>query len=312
MYSGDKTKKKARPQLILLKVVVFVLLLGFIFWQLYEQDWGKMQVFHLKHPLYLLLSLVLIIANQGCEWFKWMHVAKYLTADRQSVRNAFFAGISAGFLSPNGWGNFIGRMIFFRKRDRMFIILSSFLSNVSQVLPTIFFGALACFYSEKTGIELTVLSLGTGIVILAGFFFGEHLLPKQKTAHRLIRHFHLLQTRLGPLRLPLFLWSHLRFIIFSLQYALLFMAFGYMDLWYLLTQIWLIFLLTSFIPSLWSGKIIIRETAALFVFSGSAIAVPDVILVSLLIWIFNIVFPAFVSSFVWFPVLKKQKTHVVD
>lgn len=312
MYSGDKTKKKARPQLTLLKVIVFVLLLGFIFWQLYQQNWGEMQVLRLKNPVYLFISLLLIVANQGCEWFKWLHIAKHLTADRQSIRNAFFAGISAGFLSPNGWGNFLGRMVFFRKRDRMFIILSSFISNVSQVLPTIFFGAIACFYSEKAGTELSLLSLTAGVVILIGFFFGEYLLPKRKTDNRMIRHFHLLQKRLGSLRLPLFLWSHLRFLIFSLQYALLFMAFGYTDLWYLLTQVWLIFLLTSFIPSLWSGKVIIRETAALFVFSGSAVAVPDIILVSLLIWIFNIVFPAFVSSFVWFPVLKKQKTHVVD
>jgi hypothetical protein len=61
---------------------------------------------------------------------------------------------------------------------------------------------------------------------------------------------------------------------------------------------------------LWSGKVVIRETAAIMVFAGSAVAVPDIVLISLLIWIINLVLPAAISSFVWIPFNKSK--HVVD
>lgn len=313
MHSESKTRKKVRVNGALLKVLLLLTLLGLIFWQLYAEDWSKMQAFHLRQPLYLVLSLLLIVANQGCEWFKWKRISRHLIADPVTVRNAFFGGIGAGFMTPNGWGNFIGRMVFFRKRDRLFIAFSSFVSNVSQVLPTVFFGAVACAWTSRLNAAVAGCVLVTGMIILLVFFFGEHLLPKRGSRYKLIRHFRLLQNRLGALRMPLFLWSNLRFLVFSLQYVLLFMAFGYSDVWFLAVHVWLIFLLTSFVPSLFSGKILIRETAAIFVFTGSVVAIPDVILVSLLIWLFNSVLPAVISSFIWFPVSKpKQQAHVVD
>jgi hypothetical protein len=298
-----------------LKVTAFAAMTGFISWQLCSADWSNMQAFRFQHPLLLILSLLLVIANQGCEWFKWKIIAGRLEnrPGKAALRNAFFSGIAAGFMTPNGWGNFLGRIVYFRRRDRLFIVLSSFVSNVSQVLPTVLFGAVACAFTTKLPFAAGGFVLAAGLAILVMFFFGEHFLPKRRIGWRPIRHFQLVRESLGSLRMPLFLWSNLRFVIFSLQYVLLFMAFGYTDAWFLFTHVWLIFLLTSFVPSLWSGKIVIRETAGIFVFAGSAVAVPDVVLVSLLIWLFNIVLPAAISSFVWLPVSGKQKqAHVVD
>lgn len=311
MHSASKTRKKVRVNGIWLKVVLFICLLGFIFWQLYSEDWSKMHAFDLKSPLYLILAFVLISANQGCEWLKWKRIAQHLLSDKTAIRSAFFAGIGTGFLTPNGWGNFLGRMTYFRKRDRMFIVLSTFVSNVSQVLPTIFYGAIACAFSNKLSLSLAGFVLALGFIILIGYFFGEYLIPKRATRTKTIRHFRILQDRLSSLRIPLFFWSNVRFLVFSLQYVLLFMAFGYTDFWFLLIHVWLIFLLTSFVPSLWSGKIVIRETAAIFVFTDSMVSIPDVVLVSLIIWLFNNVLPALVSSYVWFPISKKR-SHVVD
>ena len=287
-----------------LKVFLLLVLLGFITWQLVAQDWSKMNAFHLKNPIYLIIALVLVVANQGCEWFKWKRVAQSLTSDPKLIRNAFFSGIGTGFMTPNGWGNFMGRMVYFRKRDQLYIIFSSFISNVSQVLPTVFFGAVACLYSDRltAGIGGSVLAIGT--IILLAFFLGEYLIPQRKTRNRNLRKLQWMKRRMRGLRLPLFLWSNLRF---------LFMAFGYTDYWFLAVHVWLIFLLTSFVPSLWSGKLLIRETAAIFAFKGSIVAIPDVVLVSLLIWVFNIILPAIVSSFVWIPISKnKQQSNVAD
>lgn len=313
MQSASKARKNVRLSRTVLKVVALLVLLGFITWQLMAQDWSKMNAFHLKNPVYLICALILVVANQGCEWFKWKRVARSLTSDPKLIRNAFFSGIGTGFVTPNGWGNFMGRMVYFRKRDRLYIVFSSFISNVSQVLPTVFFGAVACLYSDRLNIGIGGSVLLIGTVILLAFFFGEHLIPERKTRNRTLRKLQWMKRRMRGLRLPLFLWSNLRFIIFSAQYVLLFMAFGYTDYWFLTIHVWLIFLLTSFVPSLWSGKLLIRETAAIFAFKGSMVAIPDVVLVSLLIWVLNIILPAIVSSFVWIPVSKnKQQAHVVD
>lgn len=311
MLSNAKTRKKERVGPLWLKVALFAAMTVFIAWQLWSEDWSKMQAFQLEQPAFLVAALLLVVANQGCEWFKWKLVARHLEADKTAVRNAFFSGIAAGFMTPNGWGNFLGRMAYFRRRDRAFIVLSTFVSNVSQVLPTVFFGAIACAFTTKLPLPTAGITLTIGLAILLVFFFGEYLLPK-RLRWRPIRHFRLVQDRLSALRLPLFLWSNARFLVFSLQYVLLFLAFGYSDLWFLFTHVWLIFLLTSFVPSLWSGKIVIRETAGIFVFTGSAVAIPDVVLVSLLIWLFNIVLPAIVSSFAWLPRSNQQPAHVAD
>lgn len=312
MRSELKTRKNVRVIGIVLKVVLFLGLATMLFWQLSRQNWSTIQSMQLKHPFYLVLSLVLVIANQGCEWMKWKRVARNLTQNQKLLRDAFFGGIGAGFLTPNGWGNFLGRMVFFRKRERLYILLSSFLSNVSQVLPTVFFGAIACLYSTRVDAQLGVFFLMTGCVVLLAFFFGEYLIPrKQSRSKRWVRRIHYMKSRLIHLRIPLFLWSVLRFCIFSLQYVLLFMAFGYTDFFFLLNQVWLIFLLTSFVPSLWSGKLLICETAAVYVFTGTMVTIPDAVVVSLLIWLFNVILPAVISAYVWLP-LSKREVHVVD
>ncbi len=294
-----------------MKVLLFVTLLGFIAYRLWNENWSQMNGLHFRNPTYLILAFLLIIANQGCEWFKWKTTAEHLISDTSVLRKSFFSGIGAGFLTPNGWGNFLGRMVYFRKRDRMYIVLASFVSNVSQVLPTLIFGAIACFFIPKIPVSLGYVSIAVSTFILICFFFGEHLLPKRRTRNKFLRHFRLFQEQLGSLRVSLFGWSFIRFQVFSAQYVLLFMAFGYTDIWFLLTSVWMIFLLTSIVPSLWSGKIVIRETAAIFVFTGTMVSIPDAVIVSLLIWVFNNAIPAAVSSIAWLPV-SKPDVHVVD
>ena len=143
------------------------------------------------------------------------------------------------------------------------------------------------------------------MVILAVYFFGDYLLPKKRSRFGFARRLQSIRGRYQNLKWPFLAFSSVRFVVFSLQYALLFMAFGYEDFWFLLTQIWLIYLFTSFVPSLWSGKVLIRETAALFVFAGTLVSVPDVIVSSIIIYLINIALPAFMSSFIWLPKRKK-------
>jgi MFS family permease len=307
MKEESKATKKGRILKITLQLLLLVIVLTVLYFQLQSFRWNEFAKITVSNWWFLILSFVLIPVNQWFEYVKWQKFTNHLVHDRSLVRKAFLAGLASGFLSPNGWGNVFGRMIYFRKRDRMLIVLSTALGNLSQLLPTVFFGAIAFSMSGKYHVSFTILSwiLFAGLVLL--YFFADRLFKNRKWRVKWIRHLLLMLQRFGYLRFELLALSTLRFLVFSAQFVLLFMAFGCNNISELTLFVWLIYAFTSFVPSLWSGKILIRETAALFVLTGSGIEPSVTIVVCLLIWIFNIAMPALFGSFVRIPLKQKLK-----
>jgi len=306
MNPKDKSAKKGTVLKVLLKILVFAALLWFIYWQLGGKNLKALADVRIVNWWALILCVVLLIFNQGIEYLKWRLIATQLISEERTIWLSFLAGISSGFVTPNGWGNFLGRMIHFRKRNRSFVILSSFLSNGSQLMPTVLFGVFACFLSSKLPLWLAVLAAIVGMLIFLAYWFLEYVVPKKHSRKVWLRHLQLTTEKVLRFRMPLFIWSVLRYLVFSFQFALLFVALGYHDYWQLLANVWLIYALTSFIPSLWSGKVLIRETAALFVFAGTAVLPSHVVAASLAIWLINNVIPVGISSFVWIPLRKRE------
>lgn len=307
MKEESKATKKGRILKITLQLLLLVIVLTVLYFQLQSFRWNEFAKITVSNWWFLILSFVLIPFNQWFEYVKWQKFTNHLVHDRSLARKAFLAGLASGFLSPNGWGNVFGRMIYFRKRDRMLIVLSTALGNLSQLLPTVFFGAIAFSMSGKYHVSFTILSwiLFAGLVLL--YFFADRLFKNRKWRVKWIRHLLLMLQRFGYLRFELLVLSTLRFLVFSAQFVLLFMAFGCNNISELTLFVWLIYAFTSFVPSLWSGKILIRETAALFVLTGSGIEPSVTIVVCLLIWIFNIAMPALFGSFVRIPLKQKLK-----
>lgn len=289
----------------LFKLLVFVAVIWTLYFQLSNVDWEHAKGLDIKHWWALILAFLLLIPNLWMEFLKWKIITNPLGVEMKLVKNAFWAGVASGFMSPNGWGNFLGRLIYFQKRQTIYIIFSTALANLSQLIPTLLFGLFAVLLKYGNSNSLWLLTSAGAICILALYFFGDYLLPKRRSRFPFVRKLQSIRGRYQSLKWPFLSFSVIRFLVFSLQYVLLFVTFGYEDFWFLLTQIWLIYLFTSFIPSLWSGKVLIRETAALFVFSGTLVSVPDIIVSSIIIYLINIALPAFMSSFIWLPKRKK-------
>lgn len=285
----------------LFKLLVFAAVIWTLYFQLNNVDWEHAKGLDIKHWWALVLAFLLLIPNLWMEFLKWKIITNPLHVEIKLVKNAFWAGVASGFMSPNGWGNFLGRLIYFQKRQTIYIIFSTALANLSQLIPTLLFGLFAVLLKYGNSNSLGLLTSGGAICILALYFFGDYLLPKRRSRFLFVRRLQSIHGRYQTLKWPFLFFSVIRFLVFSLQYVLLFVTFGYEDFWVLLTQIWLIYLFTSFVPSLWSGKVLIRETAALFVFSGTIVSVPDVIVSSIIIYLINIALPAFMSSFIWLP-----------
>ena len=303
-----KTTKKRSILRLGLQVLLFFAVVLALYLQLKDVKWNSFSQIHIEHYWPIFLAFALLFLNQGVEYVKWKLFTKHLIEDNGKTWKSFLAGLASGFLSPNGWGNVLGRMLFFRKRHSIQIVLVTALGNLSQLLPTTIFGTIAlCCRTDLNPVWL-ILSLGISAVLLLFYFFGEKLFGKKSYRNKVIRHFKLMLLRFGYLRVTLLLLSIFRFLVFTVQFVLLFYAFGYTDFWMLTYSVWIIYILTSFIPSLWSGKVLIRETAALFVFRDTIVdSQADIIVICLLIWIINIVIPSLIGSFVLIPFKRNEQ-----
>lgn len=303
-----KTTKKRAILRFGLQVLLFFAVLLALYFQLQDVKWTSLSEIHIEHEWALITAVLLLTLNQGVEYVKWRLFTRHLINDRSATWKSFMAGLASGFLSPNGWGNVFGRMLYFNRRNALQIVLVTALGNLSQLLPTAIFGTLAIYFRNDINPIWFISSACISVVLLLFYFFGEKVFGRRSYRNKMIRHFKLMLLRFGYLRIQLLLLSIFRFLVFTAQFVLLFVAFGYTDLWLLVYSVWIIYILTSFIPSLWSGKLLIRETAALLVFKGTVVnSQADIIVICLLIWMINIVVPSLIGSFVLLPIKRKTK-----
>ena len=267
-----------------------------------NSDWNEVSI---KRPLFLILGFVLVVANWFFEWRKWLITLKVISVkeDQKVVFKSFMAGIATGLLTPNMLGNFIGRIYYFKRRFRVSIILMTLLSNFAQFFASIFFGLLSLLFLQKFPFEFSfngALFLISLIVIISFvfYFFFEFIkiefISKMKIFQKMLR---LIDENKG-FRWQFLTLSLIRHFVFTLQFWLIFNSFQdglnlSVFLW-----IWQIFLWTTLIPSLWFGKLLIRESVALIVLSALGYAELEIIISSILLWIVNLSFPSILSVFI--------------
>ena len=279
-----------------------ILLLGvsyLLYVQLTKVDFNNWKKLELKHPLFAIISFLLLFVNWFLEWKKWkitLDVIKTETTTQNNFR-AFMAGITTGLVTPNMLGNFLGRMYYFKRNLRPSIILLTLLSNFSQFIASIFFGFLSFLFLRETplGIENIVVGLTLFILILfllLFYFFFEKIkwpyFQKKKSFSKvvtLIKHHRRYKSQLLSL-------SFLRHFIFTLQFWLMFNAFEDALNKDAFLWIWQIFLWTTLVPSLWFGKLVIRESIALLVLVSVGYGQVEILTTSILIWLINLAIPA--------------------
>lgn len=219
MKERYKTTKKQQIYWRILQWIFFFVFAIYLFDTLKNEDWKNKLLFSDFNTLPLVLSLLLIFVNQGFEFLKWKATVRLMTSENNVTWKAFFAGISTGFMTPNGWGSFIGKLFYFSKRQGLLIIAATFLANVSQFIPTLFFGILATnildFYSPIVSVFAMFL-LG-GIVLI--YLFTEQFVPNRWSKKRYVQHFYRINSRLKAIKNPLLFFSTLRFFVFSLQFC---------------------------------------------------------------------------------------------
>lgn len=278
--------------------------------RLKTNDWRNIEI---KHPNLILLSCSLIFFNWGFEWLKWKNTIRIIVPSSTLKTNflAFMAGIATGLITPNMLGNFLGRIYYYKKEFRSSIVSMTLLANFSQFFASIFFGLISLLFLKETpwGINLSFINYLLLLFcssMLAFYFFFEKLRWKFLLRKTNFIEIHSLLRVDGNYRLKILVLSIFRHGIFTLQFWLMFNAFEDAYNFDTFLWIWQIFLWTTLVPSLWFGKLIIRESIALLVLGSIGFGQVEILTSSILIWLVNLAFPALISIFI----CKQIKTEV--
>ncbi len=282
-----KTIKNSPILLLFVKLIFTGIVLAIFYTQLKKIDWKDLHAISIVQPISLVSALLLAFVNQFLEYRKWKATLTFLEESNQTVQS-YLAGVLTGFLTPSLLGNFIGRMYYYPRKKRSQIIVLTFLGNGAQFLASISFGllAVALLGQEQlhiprfnSGIALGVIAL----MLLIYFLFDKSPVPIQKWKTKIIP----LLAGTKKLRFKILLFSLLRFLVFSVQYCLLFHAFGIPFSIDLVLWVWQIYFWSTLAPSLWLGKLFIRESIALWILLP-IIGHPEIILLSSVsLWIIN-------------------------
>lgn len=310
---------------LLIRLAIIIGTLAFLFYQVFVKKdfvgmFGELSEITSNWEFYVLFILVLVMMplNWGIEAWKW----KFLVSKSEEVRllvamKAVYAGISISSLSPNRVGEFFGRVFVLKKTSFWKGVVMTVLGSYAQTFVTLIFGfnALALFsftylidreivnefqfYFIYILIILVLFLFFVSFLWIAKFkFLWSKLKPKYRVA------FSVLNTYRPRELFKVFLYSALRYFVFSLQYYLLLRALQVeVDFFTGMGLISLIFFLNTVRPSIALLEIGVRYAIAYQVFIlfyeyGSVdiyFTEAQVLLASSILWLVNIVIPALIG-----------------
>lgn len=288
-----------------LKLMLFIGVLYFFVIQISRIEWNQILSVKLNNPLYLLLLIILLPLNWGFELLKWQRILKVnqINYTLKELIYSLLSGVTTGIVTPNRIGNFIGRMLYFKGKVRGQVILGTLYSNFAQFLITIVFGLIGLFFLKEMLLESFTAHIYSILFVIALlsmlFYFMVPFikLPGLKVINQkqnVLTHF---QRISKSLVFPLFIFSGLRYLVFSFQFFLMLMAFGIEPNLMIYAGILLVYLISTLTPSLFFGKLVIRETAGLLILSLFIGNDAIIIVSSLLLWFLNVGSPSLIGLF---------------
>lgn len=295
-----KTNQIRRNIFQIVKLILFIGVVFLVYGQinkLKESDWVQ---FDVDQPLFLVLAFVLVFPNIWLSYRKWKLSLSLVTPTTSlHIRtHSFFAGIVTGMLTPNMIGNFLGRFYYFSSRDRIPITMLTLYSNYAQFLASLTFGWIAFLLLGGLPFLSMDERLGWALGGAVGLAYLIYIGVDRLVAWWFKRaQFRELLKGKKQYRWSLLALSYLRFLVFTVQFLFVLAAFGEPISWNSVFAIWVVYLMTLFTPSLFLGKIGVRESIALWVLTGFGMNGFSILFASLIVWSMNSLLPALVGLY---------------
>ncbi len=284
-----------------LKLLAFVVLIIFMVQRFQHQDWNQ-QVIGLKHPFYLIIGFLLIPLNWWTEWRKWNLSLDCAAVKREkSTRfHSFLAGMITGMLTPNMLGNFIGRVLYFERKYRIQLTLLTLIGSMSQFVVTMLVGALGIMLLQKMPFSnafgsLSYITISAASLAFLFFYFRLEWLLKFFRKRTFVDGLLTILTNHKHIRLQMFALALVRHLIFTVQFACVLYAFGMEMNATSVLWIWQYYFWITLAPSLFLGKLGVRESVAVWVFAAAGMQELSVVIAAFSIWVMNLFIPTALS-----------------
>lgn len=251
---------------------------------------------------FLLFFLLLAAINWRFEILKWKTLV--LTIEKINFKTALIqslASLTVSLATPNRIGEYGAKALFFERGKRKKVLLLNFISNSAQLAVTIIFGLIGMFYFLRN-YEIyysygALIFFGIGLlsIVILGYFLKEkELLVKGFSIVNIFRYFQKLP---NSVKLKVFIFSVLRYLIFSGMFYGLLLFFGAeISFSTGMALVFTMYFLVSIVPTIFIFDVVVRGGVAVWLFSYAG--VPELITLStvLTMWILNFVLPAIVGS----------------
>ena len=260
----------------------------------------------------LIAVFLLMLLNWSIEAIKWQRVVQIIQP--VSFYNSFRAvlsGISFSVNMPNRIGEYFGRVLYLTEGNRLKAVSLTIVASISQLLVTLLFGLVGLLLLKDNLLSAGVIppALFTGIffvtvlVLLVGFifFFKINWLSKLLRKIPRIEKFQFLFTTLEELHavilLRLLSLSLIRFLVFIVQYGLLFNFFGVeLNILQLFGSMTLYFFSMAIIPSFAIAELPVRGTMSLWLVGLFSANKAGIVFATLCIWLINLIVPAIAGA----------------
>lgn len=281
-------------------MIVLVLIAVFFYYQIKGINWNQNQI-NLSRPFFILIVLALVPLNWLLEWWKWTSTLNVLEIRTTKLieKHSFFAGIVTGMITPNMLGNFIGRIYYFERKNRVSLTILTLMTNYAQFIASMVFGLLAIVILGKIPFEFDVSKL-TSILLLSAsaflllYFNFERILKFFNLKPRVYSLIQNLKKR-KRYRWKILLLSVLRHAVFTLQFSLMLYVFNEDFTIENIFWVWQVYLWVTLAPSLILGKLAIRESISIWVLTFAGMGEFSVLISSFLIWTINLLIPTIVG-----------------
>ena len=278
-----------------------------------EASWLRIKSsFQSVQVLLLVFALLLVPANWGFEAYKWkLSVASIYPVSFKMAFKAILTGVSFSVTTPNRVGEYFGRMMYLPEGNRLKSVSVTFVGSVSQLLVTVVTGTIAFILLQPAILQAGYITPSLYAIALASFifvsliltllYFGiggiSKLLIKWFKKSQYLYLIDSLKAFGMQLLLKVLLFSFLRYLVFVIQYFLLFHFFvvyvPVLQLWSVLS---LLFLSMAIIPTITMIEVGLRGEISLKLvgmFTANSLGIG---LTSVTIWFINLVMPAIVGS----------------
>ena len=261
--------------------------------------------------IYLLIAILLIPINWGLEALKWKRSIRHLKYI--SFKHAFKAvlsGVSFSVTIPNRVGEYLGRVIYLPEGYRLKAISATIVSSFAQLLITLLAGCFGMLLLKNyllvsiipvlwyrfiiyglTGTTLLLLLLYFNIAGSVGWFYRWIKNQKYLYLVEALRDFS------WRILIQLLLISLIRYLVFIIQYFLIFQLFGVELPPGVIAEVMsVVFLFMAVVPSIALLEIGIRGEICLKLiglFSANALGTG---LTSVTVWLINLILPAIAGS----------------